>query len=114
MGVEPAFPHEHFRAGGDDEPDPTPQPYRIDVLFGRVNEKEALALAGAIADLLVEHGFGLRTGDDRVRAMLGVSRCDWPASFEQALGGELASALHVLVPKAEPRTPDLGADYSPN
>ena len=27
---------------------------------------------------------------------------------------ELADALHVIVPRAIPRSPDLGASYSPN
>ena len=58
-----------------------------------------------IADLLVEHGLSTPEGD-AVRSVVGVHELDWTS--------EMPGALHMTIPKTEPRSPDLGLGYSPN
>ena len=44
----------------------------------------------------------------------GSSTANGPKTSAVALEGDLAGALHILVPKAVPQAPDLGLGYSPN
>jgi hypothetical protein len=97
--------HEDFGANAGSEPDPVERAYRIDVLLDGIPEVAGLTLMQRIADLLVEEGLATPEGGD-VRAVIGMHPHTWTA--------DLASALHVVVPKAVPQSPDLGANYSPN
>jgi hypothetical protein len=58
-----------------------------------------------VADLLVEEGLASPEGGE-VRAVIAM-RTDVRTP-------ESAEALHVIVPRAIPQSPDLGANYSPN
>ena len=70
-----------------------------------MTEAAGLALMHRIADLLIEEG--LATPEDgEVRAVIGMHRHAWTP--------DLAEALHVVIPRAVPQSPDLGANYSPN
>ena len=64
-----------------------------------------LALIQRIADLIVEEGLATPEGGD-VRAIIGMHEHTWTPN--------LAEALHVVIPKAVPQSPDLGFGYSPN
>jgi hypothetical protein len=97
--------HEDFGARADAEPDPDERAYRLDVLLDGVPEIAAVSLLHRIADLLVEEGLATPEGGD-VRAVVGLHAHTWTP--------ELADALHLLVPRAVPQSPDLGANYSPN
>ena len=97
--------HEDFGAGAGSEPDPAERAYRIDVLLDGVPEAAGVALMQRIADLLVEEGLATPEGGD-VRAVIGMHTHTWTP--------QLAQALHVIVPRAIPQSPDLGANYSPN
>src|SRR3954451_10260656 len=97
--------HEDFGANAGSAPDPVERAYRIDVLLDGVPEAAAPALMHRIADLLVEDGLATPEGGD-ARAVIGMQTHTWTPN--------LAEALHVLVPKAVPQSPDLGANYSPN
>ena len=106
------FPHHHH--GADREPDPEPRGYRITVLLERVTEQEAVELVFEVADVLAVRGLAIRDDDDTVRSAIGLATHPWPENLGAALEGDLAGALHVVVPKAVPQAPDLGVDYSPN
>ena len=97
--------HEDFglRAGRD--PDPSDRAYRIDVLLDGVPEVAGVALIQRIADLLVEEGLATPEGAD-VRAIIGMHEHTWAPN--------LAEAIHIVIPKAVPQSPDLGLGYSPN
>jgi hypothetical protein len=97
--------HEDFGANAGREPDPVERAYRLDVLLDCIPEAAALALMHAIGDLLVEQGLASPEGGD-VRAVIGMHPHTWTPN--------LADALHVLIPRAVPQSPDLGAGYSPN
>ncbi len=97
--------HEDFGANADREPDPVERAYRLDVLLDGIPEVAGLSLMHHIADLLVEEGLASPEGGD-VRAVIGMHTHTWTA--------DLAEALHVVVPRAIPQSPDLGANYSPN
>jgi hypothetical protein len=97
--------HEDFGANAGSELDPAERAYRIDVLLDGVPEVAGLALMQRIADLLVEEGLATPDGGD-VRAVIGMQAHTWTP--------QLADALHVIVPRAVPQSPDLGANYSPN
>ena len=97
--------HEDFGANVGREPDPTERAYRIDVLLDGIPEVAGFALMQRIADLLVEEGLATPEGGD-VRAVIGMHPHTWTP--------DLAEALHVVVPRAVPQSPDLGANYSPN
>jgi hypothetical protein len=97
--------HEDFGANAASEPDPVERAYRIDVLLDGVPELTGLTLMQGIADLLVEQGLATPEGGD-VRAVIGMHPHTWTP--------DLSDALHVIVPKAIPQSPDLGANYSPN
>jgi hypothetical protein len=97
--------HEDFGANAGREPDPTERAFRLDVLLDGIPEAAGLALMRRIADLLIEQGLATAEGDD-ARAVIAMHPHTWTPAF--------AEALHVLIPKAIPRSPDLGADYSPN
>ena len=97
--------HEDFGANAGSEPDPVERAYRIDVLLVGISEVAGLALMHRIADLLVEEGLATPEGGD-ARAVIGLHTHTWTP--------ELGEALHVVVPRAIPQSPDLGANYSPN
>ena len=97
--------HEDFGVHAGREPDPSDRAYRIDVLLDGVPEVAGLALIQRIADLLVEEGLATPEGGD-VRAIIGMHEHTWTPN--------LAEALHVVIPKAVPQSPDLGLGYSPN
>jgi hypothetical protein len=97
--------HEDFGVNADAEPDPVERAYRIDVLLDGVPEIAGAALVHRIADLLVEEGLATPEGGD-VRAIVAMHPHTWTR--------EVAGALHLVVPKAVPQSPDLGANYSPN
>ena len=97
--------HEDFGANVGREPDPTERAYRIDVLLDGIPEVAGFTLMQRIADLLVEEGLATPEGGD-ARAVIGMHPHTWTP--------DLAEALHVIVPKAVPQSPDLGANYSPN
>jgi hypothetical protein len=97
--------HEDFGANAGSEPDPVERAYRIDVLLDGVSEVAGLTLMHRIADLLVEEGLATPEGGD-ARAVIGMQAHTWTP--------QLADALHVVVPRAIPQSPDLGANYSPN
>jgi hypothetical protein len=97
--------HEDFGSHAGREPDPVERGYRIDVLLDGVPEIAGLALMHRIADLLVEEGLAAPEGGE-VRAVIGMQQQTWTP--------DLAEALHVVIPRAVPQSPDLGANYSPN
>jgi hypothetical protein len=97
--------HEDFGTHAGREPDPVERGYRLDILLDGVTEAAGLALMHRIADLLVEAD--LATPEDgEVRAVIGLQEHTWTPN--------LAEALHVVIPRAVPQSPDLGANYSPN
>jgi hypothetical protein len=106
------FPHHHH--GADRELDPEPRSHRITVLLERVSENEAVEVVFEIADALAARGLAIRDEDDTVRSVVGLDRHPWPENLGAALESDLAGALHIVVPKAVPQTPDLGLGYSPN
>jgi hypothetical protein len=97
--------HEDFGANAGREPDPAERAYRLDVLLDGIPEAGGLSLMHRIADLLVEEGLASPEDGD-VRAVIGMHTHTWTP--------DLAEALHVVVPRAIPQSPDLGANYSPN
>ena len=97
--------HEDFGANAAREPDPAERAYRLDVLLDGIPEAAGVALMHRIADLLIEQGLATPEDGD-VRAVIGMHPHTWTPN--------LADALHVLIPRAVPQSPDLGADYSPN
>ena len=99
--------HEHLGASAGRAPDPTPRPYRIEILLERIDEAAALELLYEIADALAARGHALSDGDDtHVRSVVTLGRADWPDEL-------VTDALHALLPRATPRPPDLEY-YSPN
>jgi hypothetical protein len=106
------FPHHHH--GADREPDPEPRSYRITLLFERVTEQEAVEVLFEIADALAARGHAIRGDDETVRSVVGLDPHPWPENLGEALAGDLAGALHIVVPKAVPQAPNLGLDFSPN
>ena len=97
--------HEDLGAHAGREPDPTERAYRLTVLLDGVPEQACITLMGQIADLLVEAGYATPEGA-AVRSAIGVHEHDWATEFP--------GALHLVVPKTEPQSPDLGLGYSPN
>jgi hypothetical protein len=97
--------HEDFGSHAGREPDPAERGYRLDVLLDGVSEAAALALMHRIADLLIEAGLATPEDGD-ARAIVGLHPHTWTP--------ELADALHLVIPRAVPQSPDLGANYSPN
>jgi len=97
--------HEDFGANASREPGTDDRIYRIDVMLDGVSERAALALMHRIADLVVEDGMATPEGGD-VRAVLGM--------HEHAAVADLTEAIHVLIPKAVPQSPDLGLGFNPN
>jgi hypothetical protein len=97
--------HEDFGANAGREPGTDDRAYRIDVLLEGVPEIAGIALMHRIADLLVEEGLASPEGGD-VRAVVGMHEHTW--------NPDLAGAIHVVIPRAIPQSPDLGLDYSPN
>jgi len=97
--------HEDFGAHASREPGTDARTYRIDVMLEGVTERAALALMHRIADLVVEDGMATPEGSD-VRAVLGMHEHDAVA--------DLTEAIHVLIPKAVPQSPDLGFGFNPN
>ena len=108
------FPHHHLGRDADREPDPDPRPYKLTVLLDEVSETDAVHIATEIADVLATRGIAIREEDDTVRSAIGIETAVWPESLGLALEGDLAGALHIVVPKAVPQAPDLGLGYSPN
>lgn len=97
--------HEDLGSHAGRAPDPAERGYRLDVLLDGVTEAAALALMHRIADLLIEAGLATPENGE-ARAVVGLQAHTWTP--------DLAEALHVVVPRAIPQSPDLGADYSPN
>ncbi|MDA0161132.1 hypothetical protein OM076_12705 [Solirubrobacter ginsenosidimutans] len=97
--------HEDFGSHAGREPDPAERGYRLDVLLDGVTEAAALALMHRIADLLIEAGLAAPEDGD-ARAIVGLHPHTWTP--------ELADAVHLVIPRAVPQSPDLGANYSPN
>ena len=97
--------HEDLGAHAGRAPDPTERAYRLAVLLDGVPEDVCVALMHRIADLLVEAGLATPEGAP-VRSVVGVNEHSWAS--------ELPGALHLVVPKAIPQSPDLGLGYSPN
>ena len=97
--------HEDFGANAGRRPDPVERAYRLDVLLDGVPEATGVALMHRIADLLIEEGLATPEGGD-MRAIIGMHAHTWTP--------DLAEALHVMIPKAVPQSPDLGLGYSPN
>jgi hypothetical protein len=97
--------HDDFGSHAGREPDPAERGYRLDILLDGVTESAGLALMHRIADLLVEAGLATPEAGE-VRAVIGMHPHSWTP--------ELADALHVVIPRAIPRSPDFGAGYSPN
>jgi hypothetical protein len=97
--------HEDFGAHAGREPGTDDRAYRIDVLLDGVPEIAGVALLHRIADLLVEEGLATPEGGD-VRAVIGMHEHTWTP--------DLADALHVVIPRAIPQSPDLGLGYNPN
>jgi hypothetical protein len=108
------FPHLHLGPNAEAEPETVPRSYRLTVLLERVTEWEAVAVAREVADVLAAAGIAIRGEDETVRSVIGVEPHPWPVGLSAASAGDLASADHILVPKAVPQTPDLAQDYSPN
>ena len=97
--------HEDFGSHAGREPDPAPRGYRLDVLLDGVTEAAGVALMHRIADLLVEKGLA-SPEDGEARAVIALRQHTWSP--------ELAEALHVVVPRAVPQSPDFSSGYSPN
>lgn len=97
--------HEDLGTHAGRTPDPTERAYRVDVLLDRVTELDTIALMHRIADLLVEEGLATPEEAD-VRSVVTVHEVEGSE--------ELPAALHMVVPKEVPQSPDLGAGYSPN
>ena len=97
--------HEDFGANAGREPGTDDRAYRIDVLLDGVSETACIALLHSMADLLIENGLATPAGGD-VRAVIAVHEHTWTP--------DLGDALHVVVPRAVPQSPDLGLGYSPN
>jgi len=108
------FPHHHLGPHADLEPDPAQRPYRITVLLERVSEADGVEVVREIADALAARGIAIRDDDETVRSVVGLDVHPWPESLGDALEGDFAAALHIMVPKAVPQAPDLGSGYSPN
>ena len=100
--------HEHFGANAGNDPDPELRAYRIDVLIDGVPEAAGVALMHEIADLLVEAGLGREEDGEEFHAVIALQPTDWSEHRK------MAEALHVVIPTAVPRSPDLGLGYSPN
>ena len=98
--------HEHFGANADRAPDPTPRPYKIEILIERISEPEALELLQELADALAARGHALREDDKHVRSVLTLGHTEWPDEL-------VTDALHAILPRSEPRPPDLEY-YTPN
>ena len=97
--------HEDLGSHAGREPDPTERAYRLAVLLDGVPEAACIGLMQRIADLLVEEGLATPEGAP-VRSVIGVQEHEWAT--------ELPGALHLVMPKAVPQSPDLGFGYSPN
>jgi hypothetical protein len=97
--------HEDLGAHAGQPPDPTDRAYRLEVLLDGAPEIACISLMHRIADLLIEEGLATPEGAP-VRSVVGVHEHDWT--------DELPGALHLVVPKAVPQSPDLGLSYSPN
>jgi hypothetical protein len=97
--------HEDFGAHAGREPGTDDRAYRIDVLLDGLPETAGVALMQRIADLLVEAGLATPEGGD-VRAVIGMHEHTWTA--------DLGDALHVVIPTAVPRSPDLALGFNPN
>ena len=108
------FPHHHLGRNADREPDPEPRAYKVTVLLERVSEADGVEIVREFADVLAARGIAIRDEDETVRSVIGLEPHTWPESLGLALEGDLAGALHILVPKAVPQAPDLGHGYSPN
>jgi hypothetical protein len=101
--------HEHFGANAGEPPDATRRAYRIELLLNEVDEETCVRLMHGIADMLLEEGLGKPADAPDARAMLALDTQDWSTAHR-----DIAAALHIVVPAAVPRSPDLGAGYSPN
>ncbi len=108
------FPHHHLHRDADHELDPDARPYKITVLLDEVSESDALEIAREMADVLAARGIAILEADEVVRSAIGVEPGVWPETLGLALDGDLAGAVHIVVPKAVPQAPDLGLGYSPN
>jgi hypothetical protein len=108
------FPHHHLGRNADGEPDRELRSYKITVLMERVSEADGVEIAREFADVLATRGIAIRDSDETVRSAIGLEHGEWPESLDVALEGDLAGALHIVVPKAVPQAPDLGLGYSPN
>ena len=97
--------HEDLGANAGQQPDVTERAYRLAVLLDGVSEATCVELMQGIADLLEEHGLATPESGP-VRSVVAVHEHDWVT--------ELPGALHLVIPRAVPRSPDLGLGYSPN
>jgi hypothetical protein len=98
-------PHEHLGANADRAPDPARRAYRIEILVEEIDEEAVLALALEVADQLAAAGHAL-AADDHVRSVITVGHTQWPDEI-------VTNALHAILPRMEPRPPDLEY-YTPN
>ncbi len=99
--------HEHFGANADRAPDPTPRPYRVEILIERISEADALDLLQELADALAARGHALQGDDDKhVRSVITLGEADWPEEL-------VTDALHAILPRSSPRPPDLEY-FTPN
>jgi hypothetical protein len=97
--------HEDFGANAGREPGTDDRAYRIDVLLDRVPEIAGVALLHRIADLLIEEGLASPEGAE-ARAVVRMHEHTWTP--------DVGEALHLVIPRAVPRSPDLGLGYNPN
>jgi hypothetical protein len=97
--------HEDLGANAGRQADLTERGYRVAVLLDGVSEAACVELMHAVADVLVEHGLASPESGP-VRSAVAVEQHDWVEAFP--------GALHLVTPRAVPRSPDLGMGYSPN
>jgi hypothetical protein len=77
----------------------------VEILIESIDEEGALELAMEVADQLAAAGHA-RAADDRVRSVVTLGHAEWPDEL-------VTDALHAILPRVEPRPPDLEY-YTPN
>ena len=97
--------HEDLGAHAGRQPDTTERAYRLAVLLDGVSEAACVELMQGIAEMLVEHGLASPESGP-VRSVV--------SDHEHDRVTEFPGALHLVTPRAVPRSPDLGLGYSPN